>query len=263
MQKLVSINLKADFVFFRNPDTNQGINLSYNLLHKPALLGILGAILGLDGYQKMGELPQYYQQFKDLKIGIEPLQHEKGNYQKTVLKYTNTIGYANNGDNYLTEEAMLIAPAYRCYILLDIQQTLHQQLFDYLQKGYAEYLPYFGKNEFQAWWDTSEGGFTLHEFEENKVPTESFLIKSIFLKENILVKNQKDLDEHIGIDLMGDGPTLHQKFVYFERLPVKFNEEIFQYELAEFAYSNFKLKKDTSLNQLYFLSKENAYVQLF
>ena len=133
MKKIVSIDLKSDFGFFRKPDVNNTINLSYNMLHKPALLGIFGAIVGLDGYKEKGKLPQYYQVFKDLKIGIEPLEHEKGNFQKTAIKYSNTVGYANNGSTYLTEEATLIKPSYRVYVLLDFENQYEKLLHEYLK----------------------------------------------------------------------------------------------------------------------------------
>ena len=52
MNKVISIDLKADFGFFKKPDTNDPIYLTFNMLHKPALLGILGAILGLMGFSE-------------------------------------------------------------------------------------------------------------------------------------------------------------------------------------------------------------------
>ena len=100
--KLISFDLKADFAFFRIPDTNATINLSYNIIHRPAVLGVLGAIIGLDGYKEKGKLPQYYDLLKDVRIGVEPLNHDKGNYSKTNIKYSNTVGYANKGTNFLT-----------------------------------------------------------------------------------------------------------------------------------------------------------------
>ena len=93
MEKIISIDLKADFGFFKKPDTNDPIYLTFNMLHKPALLGILGAILGLGGFSeakeeepkpKKGEkiktiLPEYFKKLNDLKIGIKPLtaSHKK------------------------------------------------------------------------------------------------------------------------------------------------------------------------------------------
>ena len=75
-QRLISFDLKADFGCMKKPDVNDGLMLTFNMLHKPALLGILGAIVGLKGYSKNKEFPEYYTVFKDLKIGIEPLLHD-------------------------------------------------------------------------------------------------------------------------------------------------------------------------------------------
>ena len=93
--KLVSFDLKADFGFFKKPDIND-IYLTYNMLHKPALLGILGAIVGLQGFQENSILPVYYQKLKHLKVGISPLNNLNGNFTKHFVKYTNTTGMASN-----------------------------------------------------------------------------------------------------------------------------------------------------------------------
>jgi len=260
MQKLISIDLQANFGFFRKPDANAGINLSYNMLHKPAFLGILGAIIGLEGYKELGKLPEYYEKLSDLKIGIEPLNHEKGNFAKTVIKYTNTVGYANKGSNYLTEEATLIAPSYRCYLLLDMDNAHHQKLYEYLKTGQAEYLPYFGKNEFYAWWESSESRFKEYEFEEGKHNKESFEIKTLFHKKNEVVQDKKE-DSSATFDLFNLDKGL-ETYLYFERLPLGFDLVLNQYELGDFVFSTFKLKKEANINSLYFLKQQNYYVQL-
>ena len=142
-QRLISFDIQADFGFFKKPDYNDGVLLTYNMLHKPALLGILGAIIGLRGYRKKGEWPEYYQRLAALPVGIEPLEgrHEKGNFQKTIVKYTNTVGYANQDGNLLVEESMLIRPAYRCYLLLSEEHPDHRKLYEYIREGWAEYIP--------------------------------------------------------------------------------------------------------------------------
>ena len=58
---IISFDLRADFACFKKPDINEGTILTFNSLHKPALLGVLGAIVGLKGYNKRGEFPEYYQ----------------------------------------------------------------------------------------------------------------------------------------------------------------------------------------------------------
>lgn len=169
--KLISFDLKADFAFFRKPDTNATINLSYNIIHRPAVLGILGAIVGLEGYKEKGKLPQYYDVLKDVRIGIEPLNHDKGNYTKTNIKYSNTIGYANKGTNFLTEELTLVKPEYRIYLLLDENENYQKQLADNLKNGCAEFIPYLGKNEFTAWWGADS--YKEYHFTDEKQPNGS------------------------------------------------------------------------------------------
>ncbi|MFZ4861322.1 type I-B CRISPR-associated protein Cas5b [Sphingobacterium sp. Mn56C] len=253
--KLVSIDLQSEFGFFRKPDTNNTINLSYNIIHKPAVLGILGAILGLDGYKEKGVLPAYYTRLKNLKIGIEPLNHDRGNFAKTSIRYSNTIGYANKGANFLTEELTLISPAYRIYILLDEQDDLHTQLLQQLATAQATYIPYFGKNEFTAWWE--RGSFKEYNFHlANENRGESVEIKSIFEK----VYTLKDEQEVAYPDFL-EFDNQVQTFIYFERLPLSINEVLMQYQLSDFVYSTYKIKKTEQLKDLYYLNERKGYVQ--
>jgi len=270
MQKLVSIDLKSDFGFFRKPDVNNTVNLSYNMLHKPALLGILGSIIGLGGYTQAKEeennqvvpkgekrqviFPEYYELLKQLQIGIEPLDHEKGNFQKTVIKYSNTVGYANNGSTYLTEEATLIKPSYRIYILLNLEDRYQNKLHNYLKEGKTEYIPYFGKNEFPIWWN--KDSFSEYEFAKVDTIQESYKIRTLFEKEGI-VKDQKELSFDLFNFHKSESP-----YIYFERLPKGFNEELIQYDLGEFVFTTFKLKSDYMPTNIYLLNSLQEYVQL-
>lgn len=253
--KLISFDLKADFAFFRKPDTNATINLSYNLIHRPAVLGILGAIVGLEGYKEKGKLPQYYEVLKDVRIGIEPLNHDKGNYTKTNIKYSNTVGYANKGTNFLTEELTLVNPEYRIYLLLNEDDGYQKHLAENLKKGYAEFIPYLGKNEFTAWW--SANSYMEYQFSESEIPNESVKVLSIFQKKTVL----KDNLEAPFADLL-NFDEVETPFIYFERLPKDFDLTLMQYEMAEFAYSNFMISNAQSLENLIFIDELNAYVQL-
>lgn len=255
MEKLVSVDLKSDFGFFRKPDANNTVNLSYNMLHKPALLGIFGAIVGLEGYKEKGKTPQYYEEFKDLKVGIEPLDHEKGNFQKTVIKYSNTVGYANNGSTYLTEEATLIKPSYRVYTLLDLEDDSQNLLYGYLKEGKAEYLPYFGKNEFAAWWEKES--FREHDYQAVEKSMSDFKIKTLFLKQDI-VKEQKTAP-FFDFTSFWENET---PFMYFERLPKDFDTALFQYNLKDSVFTTFCLKQSANIDNLYHLTGSEYYVQL-
>lgn len=91
-QKLISFDLKAEMGFFKKPDINDGIYLTYNMLHKPALLGILGAIVGLKGHEKEGVLPEYYCKFRDLKVAVQPLASAMVTIQKRLSLIIMVLG---------------------------------------------------------------------------------------------------------------------------------------------------------------------------
>lgn len=266
MEKLISFDLQGDFGFLKKPDYNDGILLSFNMLHKPALLGILGAIIGLKGYQRKGELPEYYERLKGLHVGIEPLDktHERGNFQKTTVKYTNTVGYANDDGTLLIEEVMLIKPAFRCYLLLSTESQDERKLYENLKDGTAEYIPYLGKNEFQAWWLDSNGESSFREYGYEKFDySEDFQVRTLFVKESAIRDQQIVLKP--SFKTRGEIQRIGS-FTYFERLPVCFNEEIFQYILLDFAYSDWLFTKDSTIEGLFKITDQDGntnIIQLF
>jgi CRISPR-associated protein Cas5h len=278
---LISFDLKGDFGVFKKPDVNDGLQLTYNLLHKPALLGILGAILGMKGYQQFGVFPEYYETLRDIPVGIEPLEgtHDKGNFAKTVIKYTNTVGYANaDGGTLIVTEQALLFPAYRCYLLLDQENPTHLRLRNLLIRGEADYLPYFGKNECAAWWEVD----SVVEYEaEAFVPTANFTVSSAFIKEES-VWNKKVQTPSISFDVSQGDAII--RFAYFERIPKGFyvgdapqshESDLFsssssdtvkpfkpfgfvQYDLVEVAFTNWVLKKDSFIQNLHRITPRGA-----
>jgi len=255
--KLISVDLRAQFGFLKKPDINEGIYLTYNCLHKPALLGIFGAIVGLGGYTqaysiKKDLFPDYYQKLKHLKVGIQPLDSEKGNFQKTVIAYNNSVGYANlDGGTLIVNEQTLLKPAYRIFVLLNVGEKIEALLYDNLKTGESIYIPYLGKNDFQLWWEN----FHEYEYETKFEPQQSYRIQTIFIKRQP-VKNSLD-------NSSSGWFNLEKGFIYFENLPIEFDEKIKHYRLESFAFSDGKIMKDYSLDNLFLLKPENWVVQLF
>jgi CRISPR-associated protein Cas5h len=264
MEKLVSINIKSDFGFLKKPDTNDPIYLTFNMLHKPSLLGILGAIIGEKGFQKHDEMPEYYKKLKDIKVSIAPLEengkayHENGNFAKTIIKYNNTTGLASEeeGGNLMVTEQALVAPAFKCWILLNLDNEEETKLYNFLKENKAEYLPYLGKNEFSLWWDNFEE-YKYEIFRAEGI----FRINSLFIKE-IPVKDGK-YESLFQLDISS---TEGANYLYFERLPVRYEEtKLFQYEYENFAFTNWKLKQNYKLPSEYTLYKlsSDEIIQLF
>ncbi|MCL5266789.1 MAG: type I-B CRISPR-associated protein Cas5b [Bacteroidetes bacterium] len=254
--KLISVDLRAQFGFLKKPDTNEGIYLTYNCLHKPALLGILGAIVGLGGYAQAYSvnkdlLPEYYQKLKSLKVGIQPLESAKGNYQKTVISYNNSVGYANlDGGTLIVQEQTLLRPSYRIFLLLNTNDEIQHQLYQNLLMNESAFIPYLGKNDFQLWWD----GFREYEYEANFIPKESYQVETLFLKKKP-IKDWRDKSSSAWF-------RLENGFIYFENLPAEFDEEIKHYRMKSFAYSDGKIMRGYELEDLFLLKPDGLIVQL-
>lgn len=257
MKKLISIDLYADFGMLKKPDTNEPVYLTFNMLHKPSLLGILGAIIGENGFKEKGVLPDYYLKLQDLKVGIMPLRHEKGNFQKTIITYNNTTGMASKetGGNLMVTEQTLVAPSYRCYFYFDTENQTHQKADENLSKYHAEYLPYLGKNEFSVWWENYKVYDEVEEFDFKK----EYKIESVFYK-------NEAVSRHIAKALSrAMRKELKNRFVYFERLPVNYQEiatNHYQYKYDDFVYTNAKFTTNLQIDNVKVVDN-NKLIQLF
>jgi len=267
MKKLISFDIKADFGFLKQPDTNEPMYLTYNMIHKPFVLGLLGTILGKSGFQQKNTLPQYYNDLKDIQIGIKPLNSENGNFQKTVIKYNNSTGSSNKGTfkdisgkdienvgaTLNIVEQTLIKPSYQIYLLSD-----NQELISRIEHNEAIYLPYLGKNDFSLWWEKE----SVKAYDYNLfIPKDSYLVSSIFSKK-MKINDGKEIEEEVPAWEMN---LSEKSFMYFERLPigyVGYDDELYQYEYKPFVYTTFKLKPDYRIDNLFQLDN-GEIIQLF
>lgn len=254
---LLAFDARADFGFLRKPDVNEGLSLSYNLLHRPALLGLLGAIAGLGGYAGRGQRPEYWTQLGHLRVGVAPLayvgteaaahgdwpRHERGSFAKTVLEYTNTVGYANADGTWILRESTLIRPAYRCFVLLDRANPVEELLYQRLLHQEADYLPYLGKNEFALSWDNVQVLADARPFAGGQ----EFQVASAFRKTS---RVSDAVARAMGLRARQSNGS-EPPFLHFERLPVGFDEHLMQYRYAEFVYSNARFKADAPIEDLF------------
>jgi len=270
-EKLISFDIKADFGFLKKPDINEGIYLTYNCLHKPALLGILGAIIGLGGFYQSyvqknkaagNSLPEYFDKLSDIKIGIQPLA-VKGNFVKTVIKYNNSVGYASEeqGGNLIVNEQTLIKPSYRVFLLLHLDNGYEKKLFEYINNSECEFIPYLGKNDFQIWWD--KNNVKEYSFTKNHAVSESHPIENLFIKPAGKTIRQNTADP---VDEMIDWlqPITNDFFILFERLPIGYDEKTSNYKFGEFVFTNNKLVPSflCASSNIFHLEDVDKFVQL-
>ncbi len=146
--------LSGLFASFRKVDINETY-ITYQNPPIPTLIGMLGAINGYKGLMEVqkGKLPEYYEKFIGLYIGILPsfLINENKFPNKTILTYNNSTGLASSKGNTLQiKEQILIKPEWYIFVYdpNDLEST--KLLRENLRRNTCVYVPYLGKNEFKA-----------------------------------------------------------------------------------------------------------------
>ncbi len=218
MKKLISFTIQSDFGMFKKPDINDKIFITYNIIPKTYILGMLGAIMGYEGYAQNKDktkMPEFYEKFKGIRVAIAPSDKNGGIFKKEFILFNNTT----NGETKNITEQTLINPAYDIYIEIDEDHELVKRL----KAKQAEYLPYMGKNEFSLWWDN----FHEHTVFEQVKEKEQFQVVTIIPKdEKFILKNS------------GYKERTTNYFYLFERLPIGWSENPRQYKYQDFLYTN-------------------------
>ena len=148
--KALKFILSGKTAFFKVPMVNSVCYFTYGNIHKPALLGMFGAILGYKGYgYEITNFPEYYEKLKDVKISIVP-NSENGYFNKKFQQFNNSVGYASQeqGGNLIVKEQWLEDPSWTIYIMLNNDES--QKLADMIIHSQCVYIPYLGKNDHPA-----------------------------------------------------------------------------------------------------------------
>lgn len=230
---VLKFTLSGKTAFFKKPDVNAYFYFTYGNIHRIALLGIFGAIMGYGGYNQQANdekaiYPEFYEKLKNIKIGIVP-KNPKGYISKKIQTFNNTVGYANEDGNLIIKEQWLENPQWDIYVLL--QDELENQLTKRIVESRFVYLPYLGKNDHIA--NIADikiinGVEKLHDI--NKL--DSLFIKDYFE----LYEAQPDLFD------MESMNRYELPFKYEEMLPIKLEETTNKYEFESFIYTNLNLK---------------------
>ncbi|WP_242866845.1 type I-B CRISPR-associated protein Cas5b [Abyssisolibacter fermentans] len=163
---MLKFRLSGKTAHFKKPDVNSFAYYSYSHIHRIALMGILGAVIGLKGYAQQDKnevYPEFYQKLKTLKVGIVPPKVNRGYFSKKIIAFNNSVGYANEDANkmpcnLIVREQWLEDVCWDIY--LDLKSINDKEVEDKLEKyilnDLAEYIPYLGKNDHYAVISNSE-----------------------------------------------------------------------------------------------------------
>ncbi|MCH3963142.1 MAG: type I-B CRISPR-associated protein Cas5b [Clostridium sp.] len=232
--KVVRFKLSGKTAFFKKPDVNTYYYFTYGNIHKIALLGIIGSVLGLGGYNvqsrdfKNNIYPEFYEKLKDSKIAVVPL-NTHGYITKKVQTFNNSVGYASleAGGNLVVKEQWLQNPKWMVYVIID---EITKKFADMLMHKKAVFLPYLGKNDHFA--DITEVKKTeiLKTEDYNKIDS---LFESKYFHINKYPNEEDDT-----------------AWKYAEYLPAELGSKLNQYKFEYFVATNMDVKskkKDISV----------------
>ncbi|MEG0295172.1 MAG: type I-B CRISPR-associated protein Cas5b [Clostridium sp.] len=249
--KVLKFTLSGETAFFKKPDVNTYLYFTYGNVHKVALLGIFGAIIGYSGYnqqKKHDVYPEFYDKLKDVKIAIRP-NAENGFIPKKVQVFNNSIGYASQeqGGNLIVKEQWLEKPSWDIYILINCEDS--ERIAKYILNNESIYMPYLGKNDHIA-------NITNVELFENIKVLDSITRidclspKGIFTYET---ENQFSANRFLNGNNKVKGKP---RFKYEEKLPIKLNDITNMYEYESFIYTNMKVSKNEDVD-VYSVNSKN------
>lgn len=236
---ILKFKISGENAFFRNTEVNEkDITYSFGQIHKVAILGILGAIIGLGGHNKLyyknsrsiGDVhPEFYSKLKDIKVSITP-NSEEGFFQRKKYNMVNTCGYSINrdtkkGQTLLYTEQWIEKPSWTVYLNLSyIDEGLKDKIIDYVLNNKCVYLPYLGKTNHSA--IIEEQSLLVGELVSDVEEMEDVKIDSLFIRdENVTILPPSIFDDDV-------------YFEYREFLPTSYFDTNCQYNKKLLVYTN-------------------------
>ena len=244
--RALRFDLKGETAFFKKPDVNVYAYFTYSHIHKIALFGMLGAILGLGGYmqqfddnnpltsnrkkaEKQQVFPEFYEVFQHARVSIVP-HGERGYFAKKIQIFNNTVGYASQEEGKVlnVREQWLEKPHWTIYVADDegLKQPIFEKLADHLLHSKSVYMPYLGKNDHPA----AISSPTLVEVTEANQP--SFI-------------DSLHRTDHISYNARGLIKLDQDKSYFKEFMPVALNETNNGYIAYPLVLTNHEINQDS------------------
>ena len=236
----LKFTLSGDSAFFKDNVINT-VYLTYGNIHRVALLGIFGAILGYNGYSKQNDMlkkkkknitdyPEFYEKLNDIKIAIVS-NGENGYFNKKLQTFNNSVGYASKeeGGNLIVKQFWLENPSWDIYLLLNCEEA--KKIADYIKNRRAIYLPYLGTNDHLA---------NITDVEivniEKKITSENENIEILSMVKACDISDKKKNDFSMDSNMKKD------IYKYSEYLPIKLSKELNQYIKEKITITNMSVK---------------------
>lgn len=223
----LKFNIGGRFAHFKNPENNIKLEISYDNIPKTALIGQLGAILGLRGKQQEREIGflEYLEELKDIKVSIVP---HSARFNKHIESFNNSTKFANNmvkvPATQIIRRQVLEDVDWTVFILKDSIKKKHfDNLHDMLIARKSKFPLFLGKSEFKA----RLGKVELVQLE--KLTSDEVEKCDSLVMDKFITSIEKDrCDNHFIKDDL---------FIRKDYMPVGYNE-IGLYNLEKFIFTN-------------------------
>lgn len=247
----LTFRLSGNTAMFKKRDINSSAYLTYNHIHKIALLGLIGAVIGLNGYEQQFRYnklnndkmryPDFYEKLQELKVSIVPLS-PKGYFSKKLQVFNNSVGYASQeeGGNLIVKEYWLENPRWQIY-LYSTNHNIMEQIKKYILGGKNVYTPYLGKNDHLA-------DITDSKEVKLEIPSKVNEINSLVSINKVSFSND--------IDIMNP----QKKFMFRESLPTGLVPYDNIYVFDTFVYTNQNVKDILEDGCIYQCEGNNLYM---
>lgn len=223
--KILKFNIKGKTAFFKKPEVNSYRYLTYGQLHKVALMGIFGCIVGLNGYREQSKeevFPEFYEKLKHIKVAIEPIsKNGRVGFIKNFQTFNNSVGYASGetGGNLIVKEQWLIDVSWNIYLVVEDEIT--NKIADYICNRNSVFIPYLGKNDHYLDIDFINEKPSLIEVDDWSNIECIDTLDSLFFKDDIDIDTKKEEETYFIDDEYWD-----EVYSYKEYLPCELDEKL-------------------------------------
>lgn len=124
----IKFTLSGKFAFFRDCYRND-VEVSYPHIHRPALIGMMGAVLGMRGRESD---MQYWSELKSVGTAIIPSALKFKTHRDTL---TNTTGLSSKEGNQIIHRCLLVDPSWDIYLK---QNHVRDEVWEELKRRLLE-----------------------------------------------------------------------------------------------------------------------------
>lgn len=223
--EIVKFTLSGVKATFTRPYFNSYYS-TYSHIHKVALLGLLGAMIGIKREITEDGMLLAYSELESLKIAIVPHKIQFPEVRNTI---TETTGMFNKGNTYVADYMEICNPAWDIYIYSN-GNVHYDKTKEFILEKKSIYHIFLGKNHHFA-------SISNPEVLEGIKVDEVSKIDSLFIKEEV------DTDE----DIDDEG---FERVYFQEAMPIAMDRRLNQYLIKTLVLTNEKVEWCKDYNSL-------------